>query len=176
MTEAKSPQRWAYELTQVLNAVFGPERFPVDVAALARDYTAQLYPDDPVSVVKGDDLPGFDGALYPDPHGRKGWAIIYNDCVASKGRINFTLRTSGRPVHIPSGSLAAQEDRGAEGRDGIELPPGVWFSNEEAREMVVFSEQYEFVISLLLLQDHPPFYMVEEEPIKDAFDHLTGRL
>ncbi len=296
MTEAKSPRGWAYELTQVLNAVFGPERFPVDVAALARDYTAQLYPDDPVSVVKGDDLPGFDGALYPDPHGRKGWAIIYNNRMASKGRINFTLahefghyllhrhlepqgiecgqqdvvrwdsgyrqiehqanvfaanllmplddfrllinprdridldavsgcaeryrvsliaailrwleytekravlvvsrddyilwsrasdpawktgaffRTSGRPVHIPSGSLAAQEDRGAEGRDGIELPPGVWFSNEEAREMVVFSEQYEFVISLLLLQDHPPFYMVEEEPIKDAFDHLTGRL
>ena len=61
------------------------------MAALARDYTAQLYPDDPVSVVKGDDLPGFDGALYPDPHGRKGWAIIYNNRMASKGRINFTL-------------------------------------------------------------------------------------
>ena len=86
------------------------------------------------------------------------------------------FRTSGRPVHSPGGSLAAQGESGADGRDGIDLPPGVWFRNEEAREMVVFSEQYDFVISLLLLQDHPPFYVGEEAPIEDAFDHLTGRL
>jgi len=40
---------------------------------------------------KGDDLPGFEGALYPANAGRKGWGIIYNNRISSPGRINFTL-------------------------------------------------------------------------------------
>jgi hypothetical protein len=36
-------------------------------------------------------LPTFDGALFRVPAGRKGWAIIYNNAITSKGRINFTL-------------------------------------------------------------------------------------
>lgn len=295
MTEAKSPRRWANELTQLLNAAFGAERFPVDVAALARDYSVQRYPDDPVSIVKGGDLPRFDGALYPDPHGRKGWAIIYNDRMTSEGRINFTLghefghyllhrsvrpqgiqcsqqdvvrwdsaygqveheanvfaanllmplddfrrqinpraridldaisgcadryrvsliaatlrwleytekravlvvsrdgymlwsrasdpawktgaffRISGPPMHVPDRSLAAQGGHGTDGRDGTDQPPGVWFPNEEAREMVVFSEQYDFVISLLLLADHAPYCEIEEEPIEDMYDRFLGQ-
>ncbi len=296
MTEAKSPRRWANELTLLLNAALGSERFPVDVAALARDYSAQRFPDDPISLVKGGNLPRFDGALYPDPHGRKGWAIIYNDHMASEGRINFTLahefghylmhrhvqpqgiecgqqdvvrwdsaygqveyeanlfaanllmplddfrrqidphtridldaishcadryrvsliaatlrwleytekravlvvsrdgyilwsrasepawksgaffRTSGPPVPIPEQSLAARGGRGFDGRGGTDLSPGTWFRNEEAREMVVFSEQYDFVISLLLLADHAPSYELDEEPVEDAFDRFADHV
>ena len=41
--------------------------------------------------VQGDHLPTFDGALYKAKAGRKGWGIIYNNAITSKGRINFTL-------------------------------------------------------------------------------------
>lgn len=88
-----SPQRWANTLTGLLNAVHGvaPERFPVKVPALAKEFSSQRFPDDPVSLVAGDYLPGFDGALYKAPPGKKGWGIIYNKAMTSPGRINFTL-------------------------------------------------------------------------------------
>lgn len=93
MTEVLSPYRWANNLTKVLNAVYGAgeERFPINIQQLAKDYSRQLYPDDPITEVAGDALPGFDGALYRAPDGKKGWYIIYNSAVSSKGRINFTL-------------------------------------------------------------------------------------
>lgn len=91
MTRTPSPERWAFDITHLLNAVLGADRFPIDVPAVAREYTAQRFPDDPIISVKGDDLPGFDGALFKAPAGRKGWGIIYNDRIISKGRINFTL-------------------------------------------------------------------------------------
>jgi hypothetical protein len=91
MTSPFSPERWAFEITHLLNAVFGVERFPIDIPTVAREYTAQRFPDDPIISVQGDNLPGFDGALFRAPTGRKGWGIIYNNRISSKGRINFTL-------------------------------------------------------------------------------------
>jgi len=93
VTAAFSPQRWANTLTTLLNTVHGasPERFPVQVSALAKEYSSQVFASDPVSLVAGDNLPGFDGALYKAPPGKKGWGIIYNKSIASPGRINFTL-------------------------------------------------------------------------------------
>jgi hypothetical protein len=91
MSAAFTPQRWAFELTHALNAALGPDHFPIDVPRLAMEYSRQRYPDDPVVSVKGDDLPGFDGALFKAPQGRKGWGIIYNDAITSQGRMNFTL-------------------------------------------------------------------------------------
>jgi IrrE N-terminal-like domain len=89
MTTPPTPERWAFDLTRLLNTVYGADRFPVDVAALAQEYSRQRFPNDPILAVAGDDLPGFDGALYP-VKGR-GWTIIYNDAISSRGRINFTL-------------------------------------------------------------------------------------
>lgn len=93
MSEGWSPNRWANSITTMLNAVYGgaPDRFPVNVPQLARQYSAQRYPDDPITLVKGASLPGFDGALYRAPSGKIGWGIIYNDAIRSAGRINFTL-------------------------------------------------------------------------------------
>jgi len=91
MTDSFSPERWAYEITRLLNAVFGADRFPIDIPTVAREYTAQRFPDEPIISVLGDNLPGFDGALFRAPAGRKGWGIIYNTQIRSKGRINFTL-------------------------------------------------------------------------------------
>lgn len=91
MTGPLSPERWAFEITHLLNAVFGADRFPIDIPTVAREYTAQRFPDDPIVSIQGDNLPGFDGALFKAPAGRKGWGIIYNNGITSKGRINFTL-------------------------------------------------------------------------------------
>jgi len=90
-TEKMTPQKWAYQLTHILNAYAGQERFPVDVKAIAKDFSHHKYPDDPISKIKGAPLPKFDGGLYKAPTGKKGWGIIYNNAIESKGRINFTL-------------------------------------------------------------------------------------
>lgn len=91
MTRVFTPERWAFEITHVLNAVFGADRFPIDIPVVAKEYTVQKFPDDPIISVRGENLPNFDGALFRAPAGRKGWGIIYNDGIRSKGRINFTL-------------------------------------------------------------------------------------
>jgi hypothetical protein len=89
--KSNTPQQWAYKLTHILNAVFDVDRFPVDVKSLAKDYSAQKYPDDPVTLVKGASLPGFEGALCHAPAEKKGWGILFNSDIISPGRINFTL-------------------------------------------------------------------------------------
>jgi IrrE N-terminal-like domain len=91
MSSTFSPERWAFEITHVLNAVLGAEHFPINVTAVAQEYSAQKFPNDPISRVVGDSLPGFDGALYRAPAGKKGWGIFYNSRIRSTGRINFTL-------------------------------------------------------------------------------------
>ncbi len=86
-----SPTRWANDLSLLLNQVLGNNRFPVDVAGVAKEISQSKFPDDPISVVVGRDLPGFDGALFRAPAGKKGWGIFYNSAISARGRINFTL-------------------------------------------------------------------------------------
>jgi hypothetical protein len=294
MTGAPSPERWAIDISLVLNAVLGKDRFPVDVALVAREYSAQRYPDDPVSLVVGRSLPGFDGALYRAPAGKKGWGIFYNSAISSEGRINFTLghefghylihrlaypdgircgeqdlvrwdseygqiehqantfsagllmpfddfrrqipeadkvdldmishcadryrvsliaavlrwlqytarravlvvscdgfilwsraskpalrtgaffRTSGPPIAIPADSLAGRQDMIVDGRAGVELPAGVWFA-EPVREMTIFAEQYDFAVTLLLLENRHGYMQLDAEPDEDVYDRLTSR-
>lgn len=293
MSTPFGPERWANEITMLLNQVLGAERFPIDVVALAREYSAQRFVGDAITMVKGADLPGFDGALYRAPAGKSGWGIIYNSGITSVGRINFTLahefghyllhradhpsgircaaqdvvrwdsaygqiehqanrfaanllmpfddfrrqidprakieldmishcadryrvsliaailrwlafterravlvvsrdgyilwsrasepalktgaffRTSAGPVEIPAASLAATQELRLDSRGGTVHPPGVWFE-EEVHEMAVFAEQYDFVISLLLLENRDRYIPLEEEPEEDAYDCISG--
>ncbi|MEQ8692638.1 MAG: ImmA/IrrE family metallo-endopeptidase, partial [Pseudomonadales bacterium] len=83
------PQREAISITKVLRAV-GVADFPVDVREIAREISHQKYPEDPITMIKGDNLPGFEGALAKAPQDKKGWGIIYNNTLNS-GRMNFTL-------------------------------------------------------------------------------------
>lgn len=83
------PEREANNVTVVLRTV-GAASLPVDVRLIAAEFSKAKYPDDPITVIKGDHLPGFEGALCPPPNGKKGWGIFYNDAL-SPGRINFTL-------------------------------------------------------------------------------------
>lgn len=287
-----SPERWAFEITHVLNAVLGPDRFPVNVPEVAKEYTQQKFPGEGITRVVGEDLPGFDGALVRAPAGKTGWGIFYNNRISSKGRINFTLahelghyllhrqaypdglrcgeqdmvrwdseygqveqqantfaanllmplddfrrqisakdkvdldtisacadryrvsliaailrwlsytdrravlvvsrsgyilwsrasaralrtgaffRTSGAPVEVPALSVVGREDQTV-GKAGADMPGGIWF-RESAREMTVFAEQYDFAISLLLLEDDAPTYSFEGESEPDVFDRMNA--
>lgn len=91
MTKPLLPQRWANDITVILKTVFGAERFPVNVKEVATEFSRHQFPDDPITVIRGDNLPGFEGALVPAPPGKKGWGIFYNSAIRSTGRINFTL-------------------------------------------------------------------------------------
>ena len=92
MDQGWSAQRWANQLTKLLDVVQSDDRYPVRVADVAREYSHQVFPDDPIEIVKGAELPGFEGGLFPAPKSKgKGWAILYNNAVESPGRINFTL-------------------------------------------------------------------------------------
>ncbi len=88
----KSPMAEANRLSTLLNASLGKERFPVKVEQLAKDYAAQFGHDDSIAQVVGDDLPGFEGALYAtENEGRREWALVYNSAVKVPGRIRFTM-------------------------------------------------------------------------------------
>lgn len=293
MTRAPSPERWAIDISLVLNTVLGKDRFPVDVVLVAKEYSAQRYPDDPVSLVVGRSLPGFDGALYRAPTGKKGWGIFYNNAISSEGRINFTLghefghylihrlaypggircgeqdvvrwdseygqiehqanvfsagllmpfddfrrqiperdkvdldmishcanryrvsliaavlrwlqytarravlvvsrdgfilwsrasnaalrtgaffRTSGPPIAIPADSLAGRQDTIIDRRAGIELGANVWFP-EPVREMTIFAEQYDFAVTLLLLENRDGYTQFDAEPEQDVYDRFAA--
>ncbi|MDT3683701.1 MAG: ImmA/IrrE family metallo-endopeptidase [Pseudorhodoplanes sp.] len=297
MTEPVYPMRWANDLTLLLNAVLGADRFPVKVPDIAAEFSRQRFPDDPITLIKGDVLPNFDGALVRAPAGKKGWGILYNSAIGSPGRVNFTLghefghylmhrqaypngircgdqdvvrwdseygqlehqanvfsatllmplddfrrqvperhkanlgelsacaeryrvsliaailrwleytecravlvvsregyilwskpsksalrtgaffRTSASPVQIPSRSLAARQDRLVDGRRGVDMPAGIWFS-EEVREMTVFADQYDFAVTLLMLpSDYLP-RLQDEQNIEDTYDRFvkSGKL
>jgi hypothetical protein len=50
----------------------------------------------------------------------------------------------------------------------------VWFG-EEAREMTIFSEQYDFTITLLLLEDRDRYVRLEPDPGEDTYDRFMSR-
>jgi hypothetical protein len=78
------------------------------------------------------------------------------------------FRTANRAVPIPDGSLIVQQPSDEDCRVGVDIEPGVWFE-EPCREMTIFSEQYDFTISLLQLGRHtrqiPEFEKAEEDDV-----------
>ena len=50
----------------------------------------------------------------------------------------------------------------------------MWF-DEEVREMTIFSEQYDFTITLLLLGDRDRYIQLEPDPEEDTYDRFIGR-
>ena len=140
MTGAPSPVRWAIDLSVLLNTVLGLDRFPVDVPTVAKEYSLKRYPEDPISLVVGDRLPGFDGALHRAPSGKKGWRYRVSLIAAVLRWLEYTnrravlvvsregfilwarssepalksgafFRTSAGPIEIPAGSLESAAAR-----------------------------------------------------------------
>ena len=91
MQEQRSPEEWALFVNLVLDEAFGQERYPISVVEVARMFSANKYPNEPITIVEGGDLPGFQGALIRNPNHRNGWGILFNSSVPSRRRIRFTL-------------------------------------------------------------------------------------
>lgn len=295
MTRPLSTHRWANDISVIVRTALGADRFPINVKEVAREISKHKFPDDPITMIRGDALPGFEGALVPAPPGKKGWGIVYNSAIRSPGRINFTLghefghyllhrlaypkgfqcssedmaswdsvygqlehqanvfaatllmplddfrqqiderhrpglddlggcadrydvsliaatlrwlqytgrravlviskegfilwarsseaalksglyyRTRNRPpVEIPAASLAAQRGLVAGHAGDAEHDGGVWL-NEPCREHVLFSDQYDFTISLLHFGDAAGRAEPDEEQEEDAYERMMNR-
>lgn len=95
------------------------------------------------------------------------------------------FRTSGKPIPIPTGSLAAQTSNAAPERQGIELAAGTWFPKEPQdmtlREMKIVSDRYDQTLSLLILPKADPRPWHTDEGEHDGLDgyiqsgHLSKR-
>lgn len=91
-----SPKKWAIHLSKMLTLFHAAHpdthQFPIDVAKIAIDYSKSVFPQEPITLVQGADFSNaFEGALIPNPNKNSEWAILYNQSIQSKGRINFTL-------------------------------------------------------------------------------------
>lgn len=109
------PDRYAADLTLLLNQALPAERrFPVNVEQLLLEVSRQRYPQDPVLRVAGDEIPGFEGGLFPIGAPRRGWAVAYNTAIKSEGRRRFTLAHEAghyflhRPLLPPEGIRCGQ--------------------------------------------------------------------
>ncbi|MDK9723133.1 MAG: ImmA/IrrE family metallo-endopeptidase [Rhodospirillales bacterium] len=85
----KSPKKTANDITALLTAVLGEERFPVNVELVAKEYSEKTCAD-PITRIVGASLDDFDGMLRPS-NTKPCWHIIYNTGTAYPGRERFTL-------------------------------------------------------------------------------------
>lgn len=96
-TQPTGPVPWANRLNKVLNQfhdVHGGDRFPVDVENLILEVPRAFQTGEPITVQGQAMDPEFEGALFNLNAGQGGkgnWAIVYNQAIASPGRIRFTL-------------------------------------------------------------------------------------
>lgn len=82
---------WATRVSALVKAATdaqGIPRFPIRVGPVALDYSRNVFPSEPISIVQGDDFgERFEGALVPKGNGE--WGVFYNSGLRSRGRINF---------------------------------------------------------------------------------------
>jgi hypothetical protein len=84
----KSATRVASDLSRLISAVLGDERFPIDVEAWALEVSRQQ--PDPIEKIEKLAIDGFDGMLRPHPK-RRAWQILYAEQPGYPGRERFTL-------------------------------------------------------------------------------------
>lgn len=87
------PLKEAARITLMLDTVLGTDRFdrgPVDIAALAMEYSAHVAPKGPIHEVVEQDIPGCVGALVCSDSQPRQWAIMYN-VGQSEGRRAYTI-------------------------------------------------------------------------------------
>lgn len=87
------PHKEAARITTILDTVLGADRFdraPVDVAAVALEYSAQIAPDGPIVDIVEADIEGCVGALVAGETKPRKWAIMHQKR-QSAGRRAFTI-------------------------------------------------------------------------------------
>jgi hypothetical protein len=91
-TEAWTPTRAAIRITKQLNLFseyHRTPRFPVNVTELAMEAANLFGWKDPITDVRAESIPGFEGALFAN-EARSRWMLLYNKDLTSDGRIRFT--------------------------------------------------------------------------------------
>lgn len=87
------PHKEAGRITQMLDAVLGADRFdraPVDMAALALEYSAKVAPDEAIEKIVEADIPGCVGALVCSEEKPRKWAVMYDKGQSARRRA-FTI-------------------------------------------------------------------------------------
>ncbi|MGD0533386.1 MAG: hypothetical protein ABSA62_14250 [Methyloceanibacter sp.] len=87
-------------------------------------------------------------------------------------RTGAFFRTSAGLIEIPATALPMRPDLLGDGRAGIEHASGVWL-REPVRETTIFAEQYDFSLSLLLLEDARFVFHDEGGPEPDTYDRFV---
>ncbi len=151
MSRPTTPEGWAIRITQMLNVYQGAHglpRFPIDVAAIATEFSRQFFPEAPITMVKGVALSkGVEGMLMPSPDRSGEWGILYNSSIRSRGRQNFTLAHEFGHYLLHRAELAA--GRECSGRD-----MGEWHNGRQrTRNEIVEAEANSFASYLLMPLD-----------------------
>jgi hypothetical protein len=126
----------------------GLPRFPIDVAAIATEFSRQFFPEAPITMVKGVALSkGIEGMLMPSPDRSGEWGILYNSSIRSRGRQNFTLAHEFGHYLLHRAELEA--GRECSGRD-----MGEWHNGRQrTRDEIVEAEANSFASYLLMPLD-----------------------
>ncbi len=173
MQGGKSPKSEANRLTQLLRAVLGDDRFPVDVAGLAREVSRNN--DDPITTIKGFDIDGFEGMLRANRH-KPAWQIIYNDQTPYPGRQRFTLAHELAHYLLHRRPLTTAHYRDGELEEDVDfqcLPLQVnkWKAAEQKRE----EEADTFASYLLMPIDDYRQQVGTMEISRPLLDHVIDR-
>lgn len=92
MSDALTPQKAANRLNHIVEAVSQQlqlDRFPVDVAQLAKEAANIFQWKDPITEIQAADIQNFEGALFAND-AKSAWMLLYNSRITSPGRIRFT--------------------------------------------------------------------------------------
>ena len=87
-------------------------------------------------------------------------------------RTGAFFKTANRPRPIPAMSLAARGRNGETPTAASEFEEGIWFEREPCTELALFSDRYDFTISLLHLGAAPSRY--EDDDDASGLEELRG--
>ena len=167
------PQKEAIRLSNMLRHVLGKERFPVDVAALAKEVSKNNV--DPIEKIVGGNLPGFEGMLRRHRK-RPEWHIIYNEHPRYKGRVRFTVahEFGHYQLHRPQLIQDDYDDGELQKSCSFECKPlhaNAWQEAERKRE----EEADTFASFLLMPLDDYREQVAGHEMTGGLLKHVTNR-
>lgn len=170
---AKSPRKEAIRLSRLLEMSLGAERFPVDIAGLAREVSRNY--GDPIDKIVGDELPGFEGMLRPHKK-RPAWHIVYSTNPQYRGRERFTIahEFGHYMLHRPELSAADYQDGLLARECGFECLPlqsNEWKQAERERE----EEADTFASYLLMPIDDYRLQVGQNDMSRELLAHITRR-
>jgi len=170
-----SPPKAANQISIALRAALGTDRFPIDVAAVAREFTKNEA--DPIEKIRGVNLDGFEGMLSPSKE-RPRWFILYNDNTPYPGRARFTQAHEFGHYKLHRTPLSERDYKGEPEERLAErefscnpLEPDKWHKREKERE----EEADTFASYLLMPIDDYREQVGDAKISRNLIRHITNR-